>query len=109
MAHSNPSMLFPTHITGPLANPENLIMIGSFSYLLTKSDWFGDTVMVALESQMTSNGHQGLNSWDQNDSLLNLNDRASKRLFFNIGSKIPHKFANLVLICESQSNQRRPN
>jgi hypothetical protein len=22
---------------------------------------------------------------------------------------IPHKFANLVLICESQSNQRRPN
>jgi hypothetical protein len=53
--------------------------------------------------------HQGLDSWDQNDSFLNLNDRASKRLFFNIGSKIPHKFANLVLICESQSNQRRPN
>jgi hypothetical protein len=34
---------------------------------------------------------------------------ASKRSFFNIRSKIPHKFANLVLICESQSNQRRPN
>jgi hypothetical protein len=53
--------------------------------------------------------HQGLDSWDQNDSFLNLNDHASKRPFFNIGSKIPHKFANLVLICESQSNQRRPN
>jgi hypothetical protein len=34
---------------------------------------------------------------------------ASKRSFFNIRSKIPHKFANLVLICESQSNQRRHN
>jgi hypothetical protein len=32
-----------------------------------------------------------------------------KTTIFNIGSKIPHKFANLVLICESQSNQRRPN
>jgi hypothetical protein len=32
-----------------------------------------------------------------------------KDCFFNIQSKIPHKFANLVLICESQSNQRRPN
>jgi hypothetical protein len=32
-----------------------------------------------------------------------------KDKFFNIGSKIPHKFANLVLICESQSNRRRPN
>jgi hypothetical protein len=53
--------------------------------------------------------HQGLDSWDQNDSFLNLNDCASKRPFFNIGSKIPHKFANLVLICESRSNQRRPN
>jgi hypothetical protein len=53
--------------------------------------------------------HQGLDSWDQNDSFLNLNDRTSKRSFFNIGSKIPHQFANLVLICESQSNQRRPN
>jgi hypothetical protein len=53
--------------------------------------------------------HLGLDSWDQNDSFLNLNDCTSKRLFFNIGSKIPHQFANLVLICESQSNQRRPN
>jgi hypothetical protein len=53
--------------------------------------------------------HQGLDSWDQNDSFLNLNGRTSKRPFFNIGSKIPHKFAHLVLICESQSNQRRPN
>jgi hypothetical protein len=33
--------------------------------------------------------HQGLDSWDQNDSFLNLNDHASKRPFFNIGSKIP--------------------
>jgi hypothetical protein len=41
--------------------------------------------------------------------FLNQNDRASKRSFFNIRSKIPHKFANLVLICDSQSNQRRPN
>jgi hypothetical protein len=41
--------------------------------------------------------------------FFNLNDHASKRPFFNIGSKIPHKFTNLVLICESQSNQRRPN
>jgi hypothetical protein len=38
----------------PLANPESLIIIGSFSYLLTKSDQFGDTVMLAPESQMTS-------------------------------------------------------
>ncbi len=53
--------------------------------------------------------HQGLDFWNQNDSFLNQNDRASKRSFFNIRSKIPHKFANLVLICESQSNQRRPN
>jgi hypothetical protein len=56
-----------------------------------------------------SSVHQGLDSWDQNDSFLNLNDCTSKRPFFNIGSKIPHKFANFVLICESQSNQRRPN
>jgi hypothetical protein len=41
--------------------------------------------------------------------FINQNDSASKRSFFNIRSKIPHKFANLVLICESQSNQRRPN
>jgi hypothetical protein len=45
--------------------------------------------------------HQGCNFWNQND-------RASKRLFFNMRSKIPHKFGNLVLICESQSNQGRP-
>jgi hypothetical protein len=54
-------------------------------------------------------GHQGLDSWDQNDSFLNLNDHASKRPIFYIGSKISHKFADLVLICESRSNQRRPN
>jgi hypothetical protein len=65
--------------------------------------WFSDWLITLLHT------HQGLDSWDQNDSFLNLNDRASKRPFFNIGSKIPHKFANLVLICESQSNQRRPN
>jgi hypothetical protein len=53
--------------------------------------------------------HQGLDFWNQNDSFLNQNDCASKRSFFNIQSKIPHKFANLVLICESQSNQSRPN
>jgi hypothetical protein len=53
--------------------------------------------------------HQGLDFWNQNDSFLNQNDHTSKRSFFNIRSKIPHKFANLVLICESQSNQRRPN
>jgi hypothetical protein len=41
----------------PLANPESLIIIGSFSYLLTKSDWFGDTMMLAPESHMTSNGY----------------------------------------------------
>jgi hypothetical protein len=40
-----------------LANPESLIIIGSFSYLLTKSDWFGDTVMLVPESHMTSNGN----------------------------------------------------
>jgi hypothetical protein len=40
----------------PLANPESLIIIGGFSYLLTKSNWFGDTTMLAPESQMTSNG-----------------------------------------------------
>jgi hypothetical protein len=38
----------------PLAIPESLIIIGGFSYLLTKSDWFGGTVMLA--SHMTSNG-----------------------------------------------------
>jgi hypothetical protein len=38
----------------PLAIPESLIIIGGFSYLLTKSDWFGYTVMLA--SHMTSNG-----------------------------------------------------
>jgi hypothetical protein len=43
--------------------------------------------------------HQGLDSWDQNDSFLNLNDRASKRPFFKYWIKD----------CESQSNQRRPN
>jgi hypothetical protein len=52
--------------------------------------------------------HQGLNFWNQNDSFLNQNDHASKRSFFIIRSKIPHKFGNLVLICESQSNQGRP-
>ena len=62
-----------------------------------------------LHITFKSNVHQGLDFWNQNDSFLNLNDRASKRPFFNIRSKIPHKFANLVLICESQSNQRRPN
>jgi hypothetical protein len=41
-------------------------------------------------------------------SFLNLNDGESKRLFCNMQSKISHKSANLVLICESQSNQRRP-
>jgi hypothetical protein len=41
----------------PFANPESLIIIGGFSYLPTKSDQFGDTVMLALESQMTSNGN----------------------------------------------------
>jgi hypothetical protein len=35
----------------PLANPESLIIIGSFSYLLTKSDWFGDTVMLVLDDR----------------------------------------------------------
>jgi hypothetical protein len=40
----------------PLANPESLIIICNFSYLLTKSDQFGDTVMLAPESHMTSNG-----------------------------------------------------
>jgi hypothetical protein len=40
----------------PLANPESLIIIGGFSYLPTKSDRLGDTVMLAPESQMTSNG-----------------------------------------------------
>jgi hypothetical protein len=40
----------------PLANPESLIIIGCFSYLQTKSDWFGDTMMLAPESHMTSNG-----------------------------------------------------
>jgi hypothetical protein len=40
----------------PLANPESLNIIGGFSYLPTKFDWFGDTVMLAPESQMTSNG-----------------------------------------------------
>jgi hypothetical protein len=64
--------------------------------------------LLNAEAPFTSQ-HQGLDSWDQNDSFLNLNDHASKRPFLNIGSKIPHKFANLVLICESQSNQRRPN
>jgi hypothetical protein len=38
----------------PWANPESLIIIGGFSYLLTKSDQFGDSVMLAPESQMTS-------------------------------------------------------
>jgi hypothetical protein len=52
--------------------------------------------------------HQGRDFWNQNDSFLNLNDCASKRPFFNMRSKIPHKFGNLVLLCESQSNQRRP-
>jgi hypothetical protein len=41
----------------PFANPESLIIIGGFSYLLTKSDRFGDTVMLAPESHMTSNGN----------------------------------------------------
>jgi hypothetical protein len=58
---------------------------------------------------IASSPHQGLNFWNQNDSFLNQNDHASKRSFFNIRSKIPNKFADLVLICESQSNQRRPN
>jgi hypothetical protein len=40
----------------PLANPESLIIIGGFSYLPTKSNRFGDTVMLVPESQMTSNG-----------------------------------------------------
>jgi hypothetical protein len=40
----------------PFANPESLIIIGGFSYLPTKSDRFGDTVMLAPESHMTSNG-----------------------------------------------------
>jgi hypothetical protein len=40
----------------PLANPESLIIIGGFSYLQTKSDWFGDTMMLAPESQMILNG-----------------------------------------------------
>jgi hypothetical protein len=53
-------------------------------------------------------GHQGCDFWNQNDSFLNQNDHESKRPFFNMQSKIPHKSANLVLICESQSNQRRP-
>jgi hypothetical protein len=52
--------------------------------------------------------HQGCDFWNQNDSFLNLNDCASKRPFFNMRSKIAHKFGYLVLICESQSNQRRP-
>jgi hypothetical protein len=33
----------------------------------------------------------------------------SRQIRVNIGSKIPHQFAHLVTICESQSNQRRPN
>jgi hypothetical protein len=41
----------------PLANLESLIVTGGFSYLPTKSDWFGDTVMLMPESQITSNGH----------------------------------------------------
>jgi hypothetical protein len=32
----------------PLANPESLIIIGGFSYLPTKSDQFGHTMMLAL-------------------------------------------------------------
>jgi hypothetical protein len=52
--------------------------------------------------------HEGYDFWNQNDSFLNQNDCASKRSFFNMRSKIPHKFGNLVLICESQSNQGRP-
>jgi hypothetical protein len=67
-----------------------------------------DELRILKDDEIT-NLHQGLDSWDQNDSFLNFNDCASKRPFFNIGSKIPHKFDNLVLICESQSNQRRPN
>jgi hypothetical protein len=64
-----------------------------------------DALINKTTTKMT---HQGLNFWNQNDSFLNQNDCASKRLFFNIRSKIFHKLANLVLICESQSNQRRP-
>jgi hypothetical protein len=41
----------------PFANPESLIIIGGFSYLPTKSNWFGDTVMLVPESHMTSNGN----------------------------------------------------
>jgi hypothetical protein len=41
-------------------------------------------------------------------TLFNQNDGISKRPFFNMQSKISHKFANMVLICELQSNQRRP-
>jgi hypothetical protein len=56
-----------------------------------------------------TNNHQGADFWNQNDSFLNQNEWASKRPFFNMRSQISHKFANLVLICELQSNQRRPN
>jgi hypothetical protein len=31
-----------------------------------------------------------------------------QKVFFNMQSKLSHKFGNLVLICESQSNQVRP-
>jgi hypothetical protein len=56
----------------------------------------------------TNTVHQGGDFWNQNDSYLNQNDGKSKRPNFNMRSKISHKLANLVLICESQSNQRRP-
>jgi hypothetical protein len=90
---------------------------GALSKQKRTVNWLHDTLMVfksapfCFSSPLFNNQpiHQGLDSWDQNDSFLNLNDRISKRPFFNIGSKIPHKFANLVLICESLSNQRRPN
>ncbi len=75
-------------------------------------DMYSKTVVVPKMTSSEGSSftqHQGANFWNQNDSFLNQNDRASKRPFFNMRSKISHKFANLVLICELQSNQRRPN
>jgi hypothetical protein len=44
--------------------------------------------------------HQGLDSWDQNDSFLNLNERTSKRWFFNPylpENRIAHFWAILLV------------
>jgi hypothetical protein len=62
------------------------------------------SLLTYSRASMSTSGRRFLESkW----CLFKLNDCKSKRPNFNMQSKISHQLADLVLICESQSNQRR--